>query len=118
MGPACNRPEWFRTVLRDNPVLVADVLRRSAAGKLETGVQLARELHELANAEDHREVAELISLSVLEHFPKAETDVALQALCWSLNPDPPKVCSLSTVSDFVRLTVQRKMSAWVVAARR
>ena len=84
-GASVYRPEWFRTVLRDNPVLVADVLRRSAAGKLETGVQLARELHELANAEDHREVAELISLSVLEHFPKAETDVALQALCWSLN---------------------------------
>ena len=79
------RPAWFRTVLRDNPALVADVLRRSAARKLETGAQLAIELRELANAEDHREVATLISVSVLEHFPKVETDVALQALCWSLN---------------------------------
>ena len=79
------RPAWFRTVLRDNPSLVADVLRRSATRKLETGMQLARELRELANAEDHQEVAELISLSVLEHFPKAETDVALLALCWALN---------------------------------
>ena len=79
------RPEWFRPVLRDNPALVADVLRHSAALKLETGVQLPIELRELANAEDHREVAELISVSVLEHFPKAETDVALRALCWSLN---------------------------------
>ena len=34
---------------------------------------------------DHREVAELISLSVLEHFPKVETVVALLALCWALN---------------------------------
>ena len=84
-GNSVCRPAWFRTVLRDNPALVADVLRRSAARKLETGVQLAIELHELANAEDHREVAELTSLSVLENFPKAETEVALQALCWSLN---------------------------------
>ena len=84
-GTSVYRPAWFRTVLRGNPALVADVLRRSAARKLETGVQPATELYELANAEDHREVAELISLSVLEHFSKAETDVALQALCWSLN---------------------------------
>ena len=84
-GNSVYRPAWFRTVLRDNPALVADVLRRSAARKLETGVQLAIELNELANAEDHREVAELTSLSVLENFPKAETEVALQALCWSLN---------------------------------
>ena len=78
------RPEWFRALLRDDPALVADVLCRSAARKLETGVQPATELQELANAEDHREVAELVSLSVLEPFPKAETDVALLALCWSL----------------------------------
>ena len=79
------RPDWFRTVLSDNPALVADVLRHSTARKLETGVQQPTELHELANAEDHREVAELISLWVLEDFTKAETDMALQGLCWSLN---------------------------------
>ena len=79
------RPAWFRTVLSDNPALVADVLLHSTARKLETGVQQPIELHELANAEDHREVAKLISLSVLEDFPKAETDMALQGLCWSLN---------------------------------
>ena len=78
------RPGWFRSVLSDNPALVADVLRRCTARKLETGVQQPIELHELANAEDHREVAELISLSVLKDFPKAETDMALQGLCWSL----------------------------------
>ncbi len=84
-GNSLYRPAWFQTVLSDNPALVADVLRRCAVRKLETGVQLAIELRELANAEDHREVAELISLAVLEHFPKAETDVALLALCWALN---------------------------------
>ena len=79
------RPAWFRTVLTDSPALVADVLLRSTALKLKTGVQQPIELHELANAEDHREVAELISLSVLEEFPRAENDKALQGLCWSLN---------------------------------
>ena len=94
------RPVWFRTVLRDNPALVADVLRRSAARKLATGVQRATELHELAKAEDHREVAELISLSVLEHFPKAETEVALQALCWALNA-ALKTCDWSAVDRVI-----------------
>ena len=78
------RPEWFRAMLRDDPALVADVLRGSAARKLEAGVQLATELETLATAEDHREVAELVSVSVLEHFPKSETDATLSALCWSL----------------------------------
>ena len=79
------RPGWFRTALSDNPALVADILRRTTARKLETGVQQLVELHELANAEDHREVAELISLPVVEDFPKAETNMALQGLCWVLN---------------------------------
>ena len=84
-GTGTYRPPWFRTLLRDNPAQVGDVLRRSAALKLETGVQPAIELRELAKAVDHREVAELISLPILEHFPKAETDAALRALCWALN---------------------------------
>ena len=83
-GTGTYRPQWFRDLLRDNPALVADGLRRSAALKLETGVQPAVELRELAEAEDHREVAELISLSVLEQFPKVETDEALLALRWAL----------------------------------
>ena len=99
-GSSVYRPEWFRTVLRDNPALVADVVRRSAARKLETGVQPATELHELANAEDHREVAELISLSVLEHFPKVETEVALLALCWALNAALQR-CNWSAVGGVI-----------------
>ena len=99
-GSGVHRPAWFRSVLRDNPPLVADVLRRSAERKLETGVQLAIELRDLASAEDHREVAELISLSVLEHFPKAETDVALQALCWSLKA-ALKSCDWSAVDRVI-----------------
>ena len=95
-GSGVHRPAWFRSVLRDNPPLVADVLRRSAAPKLETGVQLAIELRELASAEDHEEVAELISLTVLDHFPKVETDEALQALCWALRA-ALKTCKWSDV---------------------
>ena len=79
------RPEWFRTLLRDDPALVADVLCRVAVRKLETGVQLATELDELRDAEDHREVAGLTTLPVLKRFPPAETDAALHALCWSLH---------------------------------
>ena len=99
-GHSVYRPEWFRALLRDNPILVADILHRSAAEKLETGVQPAIELRELANAEDHREIAELLSLSMLEHFPKAETDEAMRALCWLLN-SALKRCDWSAVGSVV-----------------
>ena len=69
-------------------------------------MQLAIELHELANAEDHRAVAELISLSVLKHFPKAETDAAFQALCWSLNA-ALKSCDWSAVDRLFEDWLQR-----------
>ena len=82
---ATYRPKWFRALLRDDPGLVADVLRRTAVRKIETGVQLATELREVWGAEDHREVAGLAALPVLGQFPTAETDAALQALCWSLH---------------------------------
>ena len=83
-GTGVPRPGWFRTLLRDKPALVADALTRSVAHKLATGVQPAKELRELAEAEDHREVAAIASLSVLDSFPSAETESALAALCWSL----------------------------------
>ena len=78
------RPEWFRDLLREDPALVAEVVSRSAARKLETGVQPAVELRELAIAEDHRGVAAIGSIPVLESFPTAAKDHALIALCWSL----------------------------------
>ena len=79
------RPAWFRTLLSDNPALVADVIGRNAARKLKTGVQPPIELRELADAEDHQQVAALAALPVLDRFPKAETETVLMALCWSLN---------------------------------
>ena len=101
------RPEWFRVILRDNPALAADVLRRSAARKLETGVQYATELQTLATAEDHREIAELVSMSVLEHFPRAETDAALRALCWSLKA-ALETCDWSEVSRVIEERLGRR----------
>ena len=78
------RPEWFRALLRDDPVLVSDVLCRTTARKLETGLQQPTELDEMACAADHDAVAKLASVRVLEYFPKAETEVALLALCLAL----------------------------------
>ena len=82
---AIETPSPLPARARDDPALLADVLCRTVARKLETGVQLATELHELWGAEDHREVAGLATLPVLKRFPPAETDAALQALCWSLH---------------------------------
>ena len=84
-GGGAYRPEWFRDLLRENPALVADVVARSAARKLETGVQPAIELHELAVAEDHRELAAIACLPVLECIPSVKTDAATMSLCWLLN---------------------------------
>ena len=64
---------------------MADVLRRTAARKLKLGVRPAGELRELAKADDHREVAALAALPVLEQFPRAETDASLLSLCWTLH---------------------------------
>ena len=93
------RPKWFQALLRDDPAMVAEVLRGTVLRKIETGIQLATELREVADADDHREVAESVSLSLLEHFPKAETDATLLGLCWSLKAalkrcDWSPVCSV------------------------
>ena len=114
------RPEWFRTLLRDDPALVADVLCRVAVRKLETGVQLATELHELWGAEDHREVAGLATLPVLKRFPPAETDAALQALCWSLHAALAD-CDWTEVGRVVGVRLNRggqspgERSGWLMA---
>ena len=114
------RPEWFRALLRDDPALVSDVLCGTAARKLETGVQQATELHEMVKAEDHREVAAIASLTVLERFPTAETDVALQALCWSLNAALIS-CDWSKVGRVIKERLRRsdqspgERSCWLTA---
>ena len=119
-GTRVHRPAWFRTLLRDNPALVADTIRRSTARKLETGVQPATELHEMANAEDHREVAAMASLPVLESFPSAETEAALMALCWSLKAALTS-CDWSAVGRVIEQRIARgdqgpaERACWLVA---
>ena len=84
-GTGTYRPDWFRTLLRENPGLVADVLCRTAAQVLASGVRPAIELRELAEAEDHGEVARLAALPILERFPRAKTEPALLSLRWALH---------------------------------
>ena len=114
------RPEWFRVLVRDDPALVADIVCGTVERKLETGVQLAIELRELAEAEDHREVAEIASLSVLESFPSAETETALMALCWSLKAALQR-CDWSAVGRVIEERLARggqgpaERACWVAA---
>ena len=75
--PGVPRPKWFQNLLQDDPALVADVLCQTAALKLETGLQPAIELQEMATSGDHGMIATLASLRVLQDFPKAETEAAL-----------------------------------------
>ena len=105
-GNGVPRPAWFRDLLRDDPALAADTIRRSAACKLATGVQSAMELRELAEAQDHREVAEMASLSVLESFPSAGTEANLMALCWSLKAALAR-CEWSSVGRVIDQRVAR-----------
>ena len=83
--PGVPRPKWFQNLLQDDPTLVADVLCRTAALKLATGLQPAIELQEMATSGDHGIIAKLASLRILQDFPKAETEAALISLCWSLH---------------------------------
>ena len=108
-GRGVYRPKWFRDLLRENPALVSDVVSRSAAHKLETGVQRAIELRELAVADDHREVAAIASLPVLESFATAETDAGLLSLCWSLNA-ALRNCDWSDVGRVIEERLGRKRS--------
>ena len=84
-------------------------------------MQLPIELHDLANAEGHREVAELVSLSVLEHFPKTESNVARQALCWALNAALER-CDRSVMTREIEKRLARgghgtaERACWLAAA--
>ena len=81
---AMYRPRWFRNVLRDNPVLVADVLRRCVELKHQTAIKPAAEFYYLARDDDHREVAGLASLPLLEQFPNTDAEQAGWELRWLL----------------------------------
>lgn len=119
-GTRGHRPVWFRNLLRDNPALVANTIRRSAARKLETGVQSVTELRELGEAADHEQVAEIASLPILESFPRAETESALMGLCWSLKAALVR-CEWSALGHVIRERLARasqgsaEQACWVTA---
>ena len=78
------RPEWFRTALRDNPLLVADVFRRCVEDKLRAGKEPQLELCQLVADHGHAAVARLVSLPLLEFFPNTDTAEARRQLGWLL----------------------------------
>ena len=118
--PGVPRPKWFQNLLQNDSALVADMLCRSAALKLETGIQSTFELQELANSRDHREVAKLASLRILKNFPKAETEATLISLCWSIhaalaNSDWSEVNSIITERLYQGGLSESERSCWVIA---
>ena len=100
------RPEWFRTVLRDNPMMVADVLQRCVEQKHQTAIQPAVELYHLARDDGHREVARLVSLPLLESFPNTDTVQARRELSWLLNA-ALNHCERSQVEHLVKKRLAR-----------
>ena len=103
---ALHRPEWFRTVVRDNPILVADVLQRCVEQKHQTAIQPAVELYHLARDDGHREVARLVSLPLLESFPNTDTVQARRELGWLLNAALNR-CERSQVRHVVKKRLAR-----------
>ena len=96
-----DRPEWFRTALRNNPVLVGDVFRRCVEDKLRAGKEAQLELSQLAADDGHAEVARLASLPLLESFPNTDTMEARRQLGWLLKAALNN-CERSQVRDVVK----------------
>ena len=95
------RPEWFRTTLRDNPLLVADVFRRCVEDKLRAGKEPQLELCQLVADHGHAAVARLASLPLLEFFPNTDTVEARRQLGWLLKAASNN-CERSQVRDVVK----------------
>ena len=95
------RPEWFRTALRDNPLLVSDVFRRCVEDKLRAGKELQLELCQLLADHGHAAVARLASLPLLEFFPNTDTVEARRQLGWLLKAALNN-CEPSQVRDVVK----------------
>ena len=94
-------PEWFRTALRDNPLLVGDVFRRCVEDKLRAGKELQLELCQLLADHGHAAVARLASLPLLEFFPNTDTVEARRQLGWLLKAALNN-CERSQVRDVVK----------------
>ena len=78
--PAEEKSLWFPSVLRSHPHIVSEVLTKFAGAKLRNGADGVDGLYELAYSKDHREVAQLAVLRLLEVFPVRCREAQLQDL--------------------------------------
>ena len=67
--PPDQKSLWFPSVLRSYPDIVSEVLTKFAGAKLQEGANGIDGLHELAHSQNHKEVAQLTVLRLLEVFP-------------------------------------------------
>ncbi len=106
-----DRPQWLKFILTHHTDLVADVFTQCVRSKLHNGKQPVPELYELATSDEHKEIARLIALPLLESFPDALTDARLYALGWLL-----KAALLSCEWSQLMKIVKRKLSSGDVDA--
>ena len=78
------RPKWLSSFLKHCPELVADILTQCVRSKLQSGKQPVSELYGLATLDDHKEIARLAALPLLESSPTARTAARLGVLGWLL----------------------------------
>ncbi len=71
---------WFTPLLKSHPHIVSEVLSKFALAKLRSGADGVDGLHELAHFKDHRAVARLAVLPLLEAFPVRCKEAQLQDL--------------------------------------
>ena len=60
---------WFPPLLKSHPHIVSQVLTEFARAQLRSGAENVDGLYELAHFEDHRQVAGLVAVPLLEAFP-------------------------------------------------
>ena len=93
-------PIWLSHVLQDRPFLVAAALTRAIWQKLTAGILPTSELRTLAR-QDHRKVAELVCLRLLDRFPAESGTVFLEALGWLLAA-AVKSCERNQLEETIR----------------
>lgn len=71
---------WFPPLLESHPEVVSDVLVKFAGSKFRSGDGFVEGLYELAHSKDHKAVARLVSLPLLQMFPTRCTERQLPGL--------------------------------------
>lgn len=87
------RPEWYRRLLDSQPDLVAGELIRFVSARFRAGVEHILPLYDLANEDNHAQVARFASLPLLRAFPlraSAPQMEALGCLLWAALEHAPR----------------------------